>query len=250
MITRVLLIGRIRSGKDYIAEKLGYTIAGLGSPLYTIAAYFFGSGYTKADPGYRDFLRKVGQYGRGYVDSDYPLSVERALFVSMMRREGPKIFSLSHIKWDDYGKKQTFWAESVLRSPILNSINPQWKPIPLVIPDYRYEIENPLFISQGFKLFLVLCSEETRLKRIAALGESQDRNVPEDDIDYQKVEYSEKYSTLLSHCALYPDKIIQDRPEKLPPVIWNDDVPPPPHLDYALNVDTFVNYCRGVSEGD
>lgn len=66
-------------GKDYVLVALAYRRLGFADPLYAIAESHLGS-HDKKVFGVRQFLQAVGQWGRGVITPEYPLSLERANF--------------------------------------------------------------------------------------------------------------------------------------------------------------------------
>jgi hypothetical protein len=70
-------------GKDYVLKKLGYSIYGFADPMYVVAEHFLGTS-DKSEPGVRRFLQTMGQWGRGVVSEQYPLTLERAKFTQSL----------------------------------------------------------------------------------------------------------------------------------------------------------------------
>lgn len=84
MATRIALAGRIRAGKDHVADGTGMFLHRMANPIYQLLRKIFGD-LDKSTPGYRRLLQQTGQYGRGIINRDYPLSPERAAYVMMVR---------------------------------------------------------------------------------------------------------------------------------------------------------------------
>lgn len=70
-------------GKDFVLKRHGYLILGFADPLYLIAKTWLGTD-DKTQPGVREFLQAVGQWGRGVKSPEYPLNIERAYFVNRL----------------------------------------------------------------------------------------------------------------------------------------------------------------------
>lgn len=164
-ITRLAFTGALKSGKDYVAEQAGAKIFGFADPMYALLDHFFGTRDKDAN-GARQFLQKVGQWGRGLVDADHPLTTERAIFVERMQHfEGSPDL---HVRWTQFGKDPDIWMNALLKR-VADFLIPN--------PDARVAVSNVRFDNEkiglkdaGWSMWHVMCSPETWLARITASG--------------------------------------------------------------------------------
>jgi len=158
----IVLTGRRRAGKDYVAEKNGYTILGFADPMYRLAEHFIGSS-DKEDPGVLEFIYKLGAWGRGEVSERYPLSPERGRITEEIRNCGWGITDIPGA-WEDFGRAEDFWI-GVLERRVKHWLEgPQGG---IAIPNARFPEEiNRFTENHGFQHRHVMCSEETRRMRL------------------------------------------------------------------------------------
>lgn len=167
---RIYTTGRLKAGKDHVLAALGCKVFGFADPLYALQELFFGSA-DKSLPGAREFLQKVGQWGRGLVNAQYPLTPERAVFTTMIRTMGPaglipKDFLVS---WEDYGKEEGLWVRALLARVNQNGL--QGLEIPKIgVSNVRFANEQAALKEAGFTGFHVTCSTQTLVKRLTAVG--------------------------------------------------------------------------------
>lgn len=116
---KIFYTGRLKAGKDFVATKSGATIFSFAEPLYFLLRYFFGVTDKDAN-GAREFLQRTGQWGRGVVNAEYPLSTERATFLRMMAGqincrfgEHAELDALM-VDWDDFGVNNDIWLNSLV----------------------------------------------------------------------------------------------------------------------------------------
>lgn len=120
-LRKFFLTGKLCSGKDFVASKVGATIEGFSVPLYALATHFFGievDANTNKDsiPGMRAFLQTVGNWGRGTVSAQYPVSPARATFIAAIRSLGAAgaLDNRLGVMWGDYGWKENIWLNAAL----------------------------------------------------------------------------------------------------------------------------------------
>lgn len=244
MTTRIALMGRIRAGKDYVADGTGMVKHRMAEPMYQLASKIFGKPQ-KGDAGFRRLLQQMGQFGRGIVNDDYPLSPERASFVMMVRSVGRNLWDLGKIEWEKYGLDPAFWSKAVLITPPTYNPNPERSmTLNVIVNDLRFQVDRDVFEKAGFQTFLVLCTEETRNERILKHQEKFD-GIPRSwesyipgcgfvpgMLDKIKEEHricdcSEELATRLSNQILY-SKELKVTPEfPISNVVWNDHRDPP-----------------------
>lgn len=160
--SRICTTGRLKAGKDTILKLLGCTIYGFADPLYELQLLFFATN-DKGVQGARKFLQEVGQWGRGTVNEQYPLTAARATFVTMIRTMGPAGLIPRNwgVKWEDYGKTDSLWVDALIkRIESEASSNPG-------VSNVRFDNELTALSGAGFVSYHVLCSPQTLTRRLA-----------------------------------------------------------------------------------
>jgi hypothetical protein len=166
--SNIFLTGRMKVGKDFILQTLGYVIHGFADPLYKIQSYFF-LGADKQTPGARTFLQKVGQWGRGIKNDSYPISTERAVFETLMRAAGPLIDT--SVRWEAFGRSDLIWVNALLHRIATKGIEEKTEKVEGVgVSNVRFENEMKTLAEAGMKHFHVMCSPETWSKRLRESG--------------------------------------------------------------------------------
>jgi hypothetical protein len=156
------------SGKDWIAEHVGAKIFGYAEPLYAVQAFFFPE-TDKTTPGARAFLQHVGQWGRNEINEKYPLSVDRAIFVSIIRNLGKSgTFGHEEVDWDSFGRNPEIW-ENALHRRVENwqKKNPGRT---VFVTNVRFENELKNMHRNGWAHFHVTCSPATWKERLTKAG--------------------------------------------------------------------------------
>lgn len=158
--------GRLAAGKDYLANAIGAKVISFAEPLYAMASYYFDIEVTadknKDLPGVRDFLQKVGQWGRAVVSPAYPLTPERALFTAQVRLDGSAAcFGHKEIDWSDFGKDPGIWLNAAL-ARATDETAPR-----LAITNCRFANEFESLSKAGWKHYHVMCSAKTWAARLA-----------------------------------------------------------------------------------
>ncbi len=145
MIKRLALSGQLRTGKNWVAEFCGYPILGFSDPIYKIVEHFCGT-YDKNVPGVRSLMQKIGQWGWGKIDDDYPWTVER--------------FGMDFewVNWTEFGKRNDFWVNIMLtRARHFDKV---------AVVNVRFEHEIVPLVENDFVHYHVMCSEKTRKERM------------------------------------------------------------------------------------
>lgn len=212
MMTRVFLTGRLKSGKDFSLDAAEFKILGLADPLYELANYF----YPKQPKDLtREFLQKAGHFGRGEISTVDGLTVERALFVSMVRSladAGAFNSFQSTVNWDSYGKNPDIWLDALLlRAKSEPSVR-------IGVSNVRFQNEKVKLAEAGFVGFHVMCSPQSYLVRLAKAGIDPNSPVLKD--------VSEALATALDQ-AVYRSISKQRVGPKLR-VVWCDELVSPP----------------------
>lgn len=197
--SRICTTGRLNAGKDTFLKSIGRTIHGFADPLYAIQKAFFGTEDKKA-PGARAFLQKVGQWGRGTVNEQYPLTTERAVFITLMQAIGPTLGF--NVDWSLFGKTDELWVDALLaRTADLDNIG---------VSNVRFKNEREALTAAGFTHYHVMASPNTLQRRWAAAGIAPN-NPALNDI-------SEQMAIALDKAALEAGK----KPGGKLRVIWSD----------------------------
>lgn len=223
--TNITFTGKLRSGKDYVADLFTdhYKLS-----LSSIMLEMFPEAtYDKSTPGVRDFYKAFGQIGRGIVNETYPISIERMCFIDLVKRVGKEKFPYIH--WDLFGKIPNFWSYALMNAKPVNS---RIQEGPFLVTNSRFEEDLECFSKAGWKHYHVMCSRETRIERLKALGEKVDWPLNNDyRVEHLNVDISERYSTLLDNLITYPHIFEPGMVCPIPTsqVIWNDHRPPFKH---------------------
>jgi len=195
--------GRMRSGKDYVADQLGLTKLGFADPMYGVAQRLVGSS-DKNVPGMRDLLRYIGQVGWGHFDGDrYRATVERGLLCDWCRRNGFQASQMGTPEmWQSFGLRKTFWVDILLER--IRLLEYSDREIPgFAVVNVRFDHELEPLREAGFDHYHIVCREETRRMRMG----SEDRKT----VDDKSEEMAARFDV-----ELFPEK-----------KIWNDDGEPP-----------------------
>jgi hypothetical protein len=161
----VVLTGRRRAGKDHVAETNGYVIYGFADPMYDLAEHFIGSS-DKEKPGVLDFIYRIGAWGRGDVNEEYPLTPERKRITEDIRETATQFTSIgSATQWQSFGKYPSFWTQ-ILENRIRQSDEDR-----IAVTNARFPNElRRMCKNAGLNHYHVMCAEETRMDR---LGEEE-----------------------------------------------------------------------------
>lgn len=232
MIKKLALSGQLRAGKDYVAKLCGYPIVGFADPIYKVVEFLTGTS-DKSVPGIRELLQKVGQWGWGHVSPEYPWTIERVMAIEAIRTAHaqwkichsyptenpyPHPFGeeFSDVDWSKYGThhpEKDFWVKILLkRAEKLERI---------ANVNTRFDHEREPLRLAGFEHYHVMCSEKTRMERLA--GEPVDPKTLND--------LSEQFAMRMN--TTMPENRI----------IWNDSEPMPEGRQF-LTVDQFVELAK------
>lgn len=228
---RFAFTGRLKVGKDYVANAMGARIVGFAEPLYFLQEYFFGN-KNKDLHGARAFLQTVGQWGWGAINDKYPLTPARACFVTMIRSlaQSGEFPPELQVEWSNFGKVKTIWVDAGLRrAETILQAEPGAK---MAIVNARFEHEFGPLRSARFEHYHVMCSPKTWAARLAKDGLSDTSPVVKDE--------SERLAA-----ALDADVIRKISAQKTGPMlraIWNDENTPPP----SPRLHTLNSFLRAV----
>ena len=224
----LLFSGRLGAGKDYIAEKADTKIFGFADPLYRIATVMCGievtSTQNKDVPGMRDFLQKIGQWGRQVVNEKYPYGSERAVFTQLIRAMGSRgTFANPEIEWANYGNDPDLWIKGAQKR--IDTFRAETPGKRVAITNARFENEIKYFRAlPDWDHWHVMCSPETWAERLAKKKLRPD---------------SKEVNDISEQIAIFLDKDVYAKIRKQPVgnmlrVIWNDHRPPPSRRLYTL----------------
>lgn len=200
---RLFTTGRLKVGKDFILRHFQYVVMGFADPLYHLQNVFF-PGTDKQSAGARKFLQAVGQWGRGVINDQYPMSTERAVFESLVRATGPASFMPS-VDWANFGRTDRLWVDALLKRLPQDGTA-------VGISNVRFENEMQALTEAGWTHFHIICSPETWAKRLRESGMTPQSPVVSD--------LSEKLAAFLDEDSLRRIRLNPKGPKLR--VIWND----------------------------
>ena len=222
---KVALTGRLRTGKDYIAERSGGTIIGFADPLYEIGRILTGIGPDKKDtvPFLRELYQKIGQWGRGDVSEKYPLSMERCMF-SLIVNSGVFDEALPYVDFSKWGTGGDIWLDALFRRSGELPANR------IFVSNCRFRNEYDALLAGGWDHWHVMCSRQTYEERLREVGLSINSK--------QISDTSEELAGLMDNSVI---NAIKQQPvgPKLK-VVWNDTRPSP--CDRLQTLEQFQAY--------
>jgi hypothetical protein len=214
---RTAFTGVLGVGKDYIAKKHGFEILGFADPIYTLARRYLGTD-DKSVPGVRKFQQDVGQWGRGLVTAEQPMTTERHRITTEIREEGVSIPGEGVFDASDYGLNPEFWVNIML-----SRIRRRFRSASIAVTNCRFANELAALTSVGFRTYHVTCSPETLSERREAAG-YKDPTVFNNISEQLALEFDRRFRA---------DELVAPRVD----VIWNDYRPVPA----VLNSQVLVN---------
>jgi len=225
---KVFYTGRLKAGKDHVAGLTGAKIFGFSEPLYFLLKYFFGV-EDKDKHGARKFLQQCGQLGRGVINEQYPVSIERANFVNLVREHAASGFGGRHseikdfkVNWDAFGYDDNIWLDAVImRMEAFLADTPDAR---VATTSVRFEHEFKRMQEFGFRHYHVLTTSDEWALRLKKDGLDSKSPVVSD--------YSEKLAAAID--ADVTRKISAQRTGSKLNVIWNSSKPPPSPRLYTV----------------
>lgn len=219
---KIFFTGRLCAGKDHVASKLeGAKVLGFADPIYTLAEFLFNTQVNatsgKDIPGMRKVLQAIGQIGRNEITAQYPLTLERAVFVQMIRSYAQnKIIQLDGVDLESFGLHPDIWIDGL----ITRSTRVEGR---VVATNCRFANEYKKLVDDGWMHFHIICSPQTLAKRLATRGLGP--NSPE-------------VNDLSEQMALGLDKQVAaklSKPGEKLQVVWSDEnVPSPSNRLYTV----------------
>lgn len=224
---KIALTGRLRVGKDYVANAAQGTILSFADPLYALGEYLVGRGveYKDRDPFLREFYQKIGQWGRGDVNEQYPLTMERALFTAwVLQGHANKV--APYVDWEKWGSGGDIWLDALLRRAA------QVEDSRIFVTNCRYKNEYDALLADGWDHWHVICSRQTYEERLRLVNMSIN--------DKRLLDQSERLAGALDSAVI--NMIKQEPVGPKMKVIWNDARPSP--CDRLQTVDQFMVYLE------
>jgi hypothetical protein len=217
---RVFYTGRLCVGKDHIASATGAKLFGYADPLYYLCKKFFNldvsSTEGKDKPGIRATLQAFGQWGRGEVNEQYPLTPARACFVTMIHSlaAASALDESFGVDWASYGLNQNIWLDAGLMRVEQYIAGGGGN---VAITNVRFEKEYHALRKAGWVHFHVMCSPTAWKDRLAKRGMTTDSPTLRD--------MSEKLAAGIDRDVVA--KISASKQGVRLRAIWNDSVPAP-----------------------
>lgn len=223
---RIVFTGSMCVGKDHVATSLGSVVLGFADPIYALVPLFFGRACNKAEPGVREFLQKVGQWGRGEVNEQYPLTTERASFCRMVRMLGFDLTAdlsdhaelLKTVDWPQFGLQADLWIDSALK----RSVREDRRRVAITNARFPNELKR-LRDTEGWSHWHVMCSPKTWGERLAKQGLS----TASPRVNDMSEQLAQKLNAAVLQAAKQPGGKMQ--------VVWNDTVPQPSNRFFSLS---------------
>lgn len=235
---KIFFTGRLCSGKDFVASKLGANVFGFADPIYTLAEYLFNIKVTSTEgkdkPGVRKVLQTIGQWGRNEISVQYPLTVERAMFCLMIRSlASNNAFHIPGVDWKSFGLSPDLWIDGLLNRVRAFSADVDVDLGRVVVTNCRFPNEYNKLIEDGWQHWHIVCSPQTLVGRLRQRALTP--NSPE------VTDFSEQMAFGLDK-NLAAKLLGPDTGRKLQ-VVWSDEsVPPPSKRMYSLEQFTQLVY--------
>lgn len=234
---KIFLTGRLCSGKDYIAGKIGADIFGFADPIYSLAAYLLNvkvnANEGKDAPGVRKFLQTVGQWGRNEVTEQYPHTVERAMFCMMVRSLANQNCLSAGVEWGMFGLSSDLWIDGLLKRV---DVLPMDSSRIIAVTNCRFPNEYKRLSEAGYQHWHIICSPSTWLARLA-----------ERKLDAKSAVLSDTSEQLASNLnADLTRKLSAAKHGPKMRVIWNDEKLPCP----SNRIYTFAEFTSLANQSN
>lgn len=175
--------GSLGAGKDYVADALGASKASMAEPLYAMTKLFFNRGSVDRSEGLpvglRECWQTFGQWGKGTVSQEYPLTPVRAMFETFVRdRMWPELLQqfgeTFGVRWEDYGRDENLWIKAMVHRLKGRRLSPDRSRTLTAVTNIRFKCEVDAFKAQGWPLIHVLASPATLRARQDAQHTSEE----------------------------------------------------------------------------
>jgi hypothetical protein len=229
-LSKVFFTGGLAVGKDHMAGVAGLPIEGLARPLYALANLFFAAsvdanGNKDALPGMRAFLQTVGQWGRGTINAQYPVSPARAAFIGMIRSLAGTLPGNLGVDWASFGINENIWLDAALVR--IAAAGPER----ISITNVRFANEFAQLTKLGWTNFHVITTPAERIERLAKRGLTPESPVLKDT--------SEQLSRALDNQVIKQLSTVRNGAKMR--VIWNSAAPCPSTRLWTLAEWTAAN---------
>lgn len=169
VVQKLFFTGRLQSGKDTSANAAGATIFGFADPIYRITSHLFKMSVTASEgkdlPGMREFLQTIGQWGRGVVNEQYPITPVRALFCQQICAQAENFGFFPEVAWNTFGSNPDIWLNAcIARADEYLVANPGAR---VAITNVRFENEFKRLQAEDFQHWHCMCSAKTWTERLA-----------------------------------------------------------------------------------
>jgi len=213
----VVLTGRKRSGKTYVANNSNAEPLGVSDPMEVVCRLVLGH-TSREDSDVRAFLCNLGALGRGESPSRSMRNrVQWDALGRRLQRDGAQVTGIGRTDvWESFGT-ETFWID--LMESRLNERAPAG---PAIIHNARFPEEVRRFTTRGFRHLHVMASEETRRARLAANGEEPSPDARTEQLARELDRVARGWSPPKLDLALDLDPATLYRVATLDTVLWSD----------------------------
>jgi hypothetical protein len=151
-------------------------VFGFADPLYFLFTRLFGVECNKDLPGAREWLQQVGQCGRAVVNAQYPMTITRSIFTTLVHSLAPKLSQERpdlQVEWNRFGTLTTIWLDACLRRVDAwqkeNGADHR-----VAITNARFDFEVNTLKTVGWNHWHVMCSPATHAARLKEGGQAPD----------------------------------------------------------------------------
>ena len=221
-MTKLVISGRLRAGKDYVAEQMRCRAVAISDPMYLVSEHFLGTS-DKDLPHVRRHLQLIGAWGRCFQEPDPEGLPSRETVTNFMRTMGRDFLPAEYrdIAWDRYGKDPDFWVTATrLRVDRMIEDSPA---TPVAITNARFLPEIESFQSIGFNHLHVQCSTETRMARAKR---NYDPKLDQHPGEQMAIDFDKPGA-------------LNDRK-----VVWNDHLAPPAGSNFLSVQEAVAQYTK------
>lgn len=204
---RLLFTGRSGAGKKYLAKLVGASVVNLDSPILGLVKKYYPEGKPE---NFGPFIATIRAWGDGVVNKDFPMTPTRFLFERFMGRDDGGV--------EGFGQPG-FWIRYML-STIENA------GALVAITNITTAAEYSALKAAGFTHFHVMCSAQTYASRPKRQGAN------------------DSLAAALDQDAI--KKISGQRQGPQLPVVWSDQVVPPP----SPRLWSAMNWVRSLTTGN
>lgn len=232
---KIFFTGRLCSGKDFVAGKLGGNIQGFADPMYALVELLFpGVKVTattgKEIPGVRKLLQQLGQWGRNEINNQYPLTAERAMFCQMIRSiaHAREFELLCGADLKQFGTNKDIWVDALIRRVETEALARLDGFVRAIATNCRFPNEYHRLTESGWQHWCVVCSPQTLERRLKSRGLTPQSPEVKDLSEQMAINLEKQLQSKLAQ----PGNRLQ--------VVWSDESVPSPS-PRLYTVEQFVN---------